>query len=370
MWRTQAVGAGGCCGGWGAFACVGMRGRQDAFCVGGGSGRFIAGRVICCRRSRACFCGIRPVLRPDVFNGDKLRFSGFCGKRFGMRRGGLIRCATRSRVSDACIRCVCTCAFRCRRMLSAEPVVASFGRLRTALVEMFHRDEPSVARPFEYRNDAVASRAGAQVCAGRFGVADGGGKSDAAWIHVRHAREPLDAAKRLVATIAAQQGMHLVDDDIAQIAEQPVYRGMPMEQHRFERFRRDLQNARRVFHQAALVRLRDVAMPAPHGNARFFAERIESQKLVVDQRFQRPNVDAAHGGGRVFPEFREDGEEGRLGFARRGGRRQQHIVVGVENGVGGRDLHRAQTFPSMLVDEILDEGRVSLEGSHDNRRAN
>ena len=53
--------------------------------------------------------------------------------------------------------------------------------------------------------DTSTTRSAGEECPRAFGVTDGGGKSDAARIHARHAREAFDEAEGLPAAIAAQQ---------------------------------------------------------------------------------------------------------------------------------------------------------------------
>ena len=113
-----------------------------------------------------------------------------------------------------------------------------------------------------------------------------------------------------------------------------------------------------------LVRLGDVAMPVPHRDVGFRTEVLEAQELVVYQRLERSNVHAAHRGRRVLPELRQYGEEGGLGLARGGRSGEQDVLVGVEDGVCGSNLHGAQALPVVLVDEVLDERGVAVECVH------
>lgn len=43
---------------------------------------------------------------------------------------------------------------------------------------------------------------------------------------------------------------------------------------------------------------------------------------------------------------------------------QQHVAVGVEHGVARRHLHGSQRFPAILIDEILNEGRIAVKYVH------
>ena len=40
------------------------------------------------------------------------------------------------------------------------------------------------------------------------------------------------------------------------------------------------------------MRLRDIAVPVPDGDVGLFAEVVEADELVVDERFERANVEA------------------------------------------------------------------------------
>ena len=86
--------------------------------------------------------------------------------------------------------------------------------------------------------------------------------------------------------------MDLVDDDVAQIAEHARNRHVLMDQERLERLGRNLQDTARLFDELCLVRLRNVAMPVPDGDVGFFAEVVEADELIVDERLEGANVEA------------------------------------------------------------------------------
>ena len=67
-------------------------------------------------------------------------------------------------------------------------------------------------------------------------VADGGGQTDAPWIDVRHAGEPLNQTEGLPSTVATDEGVDLVDDNEAQVMEQLRNRRMLAQQQRLQRF--------------------------------------------------------------------------------------------------------------------------------------
>ena len=105
-------------------------------------------------------------------------------------------------------------------------------------------------------------------------------------------------------------------------------------------------------------------MPVPDGDIGFFAQVVEADELVVDERLEGTNVEGAHACGWVLPKLGQDGKEGRLSFARCRGCRQEHIVLRVEDGICRRNLDRAQTLPIVGVNEILDKRGVAVKGVH------
>ena len=82
-------------------------------------------------------------------------------------------------------------------------------------------------------------------------------------------------------------------------------------------------------------------MPVPDGDIGFFAQVVEADELVVDERLEGANVEGAHACGRVFPKLGQDGKEGRLGFAGSRGCRQEHIILRVKDGISCCNLDRA-----------------------------
>ena len=158
--------------------------------------------------------------------------------------------------------------------------------------------------------------------------------------------------------------MHLVNDHKPQVAEQLCNGRVLVQKQRFQRFRRDLENAGGVTHELCLMALGNVPVPVPHRDIRFGAQVVQPGKLVVDQRFQRANIDAAHAGGHILGKQGDDGEERRFRLAGGGGGGEQHIFIRVENGVRRRDLNGAQVFPVVLIDILLHKGRVSVKCTH------
>lgn len=158
--------------------------------------------------------------------------------------------------------------------------------------------------------------------------------------------------------------MDLIDDYIAQVAKHARDRHVLMDQERLERLGRNLQDTARFFDELSLARLRDIAMPVPDRDIGLFAQVVEADELVVDERFEGANVEGAHACGRVLPKLGQDGKEGRLGFAGSRGCRQEHIVLRVKDGICRRNLDGAQALPIVGVDEVLDKRGVAVKGVH------
>ena len=230
---------------------------------------------------------------------------------------------------------------------------------------MLHRKPPPAPLRLDLRDQGLSPGAEGEERARPLGVADRGGEADAPRVHAREAREPLDQAEGLPAAVAAQEGVHLVDHDKAQIVKQPWDRRVLVQQQRLERLGRDLQDAARALHEPVLVALRHIAVPVPDGDLRLLAQLRQPLELVVDKRLEGTYVDTAHRRGRVLGEEREDREEGGLGLAGGGGGGEQDVVVGAEDGLSGSVLHTPEGLPAGAVDEILDEGGIAGEDVHD-----
>ena len=216
-----------------------------------------------------------------------------------------------------CRGCRCLNALACKHfgLLRTHALESPLLRLGTRVVEVLHGDTPHAARFLKTRDNAVASRSLREKGTRALGVADGSRKANAAGLYAGHARQALNKAERLPASIAAHKRMDLVDDDVAQIAEHARNRHVLMDQERLERLGRNLQDTARLFDELCLVRLRNVAMPVPDGDVGFFAEVVEADELIVDERLEGANVEGAHACGRVLPKLGQDGKEGCFGFA-------------------------------------------------------
>ena len=97
----------------------------------------------------------------------------------------------------------------------------------------------------------------------------------------------------------------------------------------------------------------DVAVPAVHGDVDVVAQQLEPAVLVVDQRFERADVEHLDAASRRAPasrsrgEHRTDREERGLGLPACGGRRDDDVLAAAEHRVDCRGLDRAQRRPAL-----------------------
>ena len=158
--------------------------------------------------------------------------------------------------------------------------------------------------------------------------------------------------------------MDLVNDHKPQVSKEPGDGGVFVQEHGFQGFRGDLQNAGGVLHELFLVAPGNVPVPVPHRDPRLVAQLVQSEKLVVDEGLQGADIDTADGGGHVLGKQGDDGEKGGLGFPRRGGGGEQDVVVGVKNGIRRGHLDGPEVFPVVPVDILLDKGGIAVKSSH------
>ena len=105
-------------------------------------------------------------------------------------------------------------------------------------------------------------------------------------------------------------------------------------------------------------------MPVPHRDSRLVAQLVEPEKLVVDEGLQRADINTADGFGHILGKQGDDGEKGGLGLAGGGGGGEQHIVVGVENGIRRGNLNGTEAFPVVPVDIVLHKGGIAVKSTH------
>ena len=242
--------------------------------------------------------------------------------------------------------------------------IRGFRRLSARFEKVLHRKPPADRLLGDFGRKCGSVRAARQKFGRFLHVADRGRKPHAARIDAREPGKPLDQAERLRAAVAAHERVDLVDHDEAQVAEKPHEVAVLSDEQRFERFGRDLEHAARALQKLLLARVRHVAVPGPDGNAARFGHGCETLELVVDERLQGRDVKRAHRIGRLFGEKRQNRKERRFGFPGGGRSAKQKMRVRVEEDVARRNLNGAQRVPAVLVDDVLNEGRVAIEYVH------
>ena len=145
---------------------------------------------------------------------------------------------------------------------------------------------------------------------------------------------------------------------------------MLVQQQRFQRFRRDLQDTGRVLHELLLMARGDVAVPVPDRNIGFRAKVRQPVKLVVDQCLKGADIDAADRRGRVLGKQGNNREKGCLRLAGGRGRGQQQILVRIENDVRRGNLYRTKVFPMMSINIVLYKRGIPVESVHSVNSAN
>ena len=85
--------------------------------------------------------------------------------------------------------------------------------------------------------------------------------------------------------------MNLVNDDEAQVTEEFRYQGVLAKEHCFEGLGSYLEYSGWLFEHFSLVGLCNIAVPVPNRNVSFLAQLCQSRKLIVDEGFQRTDVD-------------------------------------------------------------------------------
>ena len=238
------------------------------------------------------------------------------------------------------------------------------GSLFPIVEEVCHRDPPFRSQCLDTWYDRAAPCPGGQEVAHHLQVANRGREPHAPRNDTSQSLQPLQETERLTTTIATKKGVDLVDDHKAQVTEERRYLRVAVHEHGFKTLRRDLQDARRMSHQLFLLFLRHVAVPVPDLHATFAADVVEPHKLVVDEGFQRCDIQTADGSRWLLLQQRDDREESRLGLARRRGGREQDIGLGVEDGIARRSLDGAERLPALFIDIVLDGRRISCEDVH------
>ena len=259
------------------------------------------------------------------------------------------------------LRCVIGGSLLRRRVLRRRLALV---RLRRGVVEVFHAQPPDLPAAVEPGDDGAPPASGRQELSRVLRVADGGGKADPPRRAARQAAQALDQTEGLQPPVRPQQGVDLVDHDEAQVAEERRDFHVLVDQQCLQGFRRDLEDAGGMLQQLLLFGGRRVPVPAGDGNARLLAQLVQPAELVVDQRFQRGDVQHPHRAGRVLLQQRQDGKEGRFRLAGGSGGRQQHVVLRAEDSLARGVLHSPQALPARAVDIILNKRRIAFKHIH------
>ena len=125
-----------------------------------------------------------------------------------------------------------------------------------------------------------------------------------------------------------------------------------------------------MLHQPRLMRLPHISVPVPDGNVRPAAQLRQALKLIVNQRFQRADVDTADGGRRILVKERDDRKERRLRLAGCRGCCEQDVIVRPEDRLRRRNLDAAQVLPVLCVDIVTHKGRIAFKYAHSSNSAN
>src|SRR6187402_1098072 len=157
--------------------------------------------------------------------------------------------------------------------------------------------------------------------------------------------------------------MQFIYDDVSKGTEGCCKRRSARDEHCFERFGRDEQDARWLLEKALLAARRYIAMPADDRDLQLLAQAFEARPLIVDQCLQGTDVKHAAGDGFIAQQVREDWEKRSLGFTRRRGRGDDHVAIRIDQR-GNRALLRiAQLGPAFLPDPSADAFVEQVETS-------
>ena len=100
------------------------------------------------------------------------------------------------------------------------------------------------------------------------------------------------------------------------------------------------------------------------GNAGLVAQLGDAPELVVDEGFERRDIDDADGLGHIVAELRKNGEKRRLCLAGSGLGRQQEVVLRMKEDIGGGDLDFAEMIPAAAIDKFPHKRAVFVKNGH------
>ena len=157
--------------------------------------------------------------------------------------------------------------------------------------------------------------------------------------------------------------MQLIDDHVPQPAEDPLNPVAVPDEHRLQRLGCDQQEAGRCAQHPRLAAGRSVTVPTVYRHVQWLAEFDDPAVLVVDQCLERADEERLQAGGAdlsMVGEHRADRQQGRLGLAACGGRREDHVPVTVDDEPRGAFLDVTQPVPATFVYPALDIRVVQL----------
>ena len=185
----------------------------------------------------------------------------------------------------------------------------------------------------------------------------------------RQVRQALHQTHQVRAAVVCREGVHLVDDDRPDVAQQAFSRPRCRQEERLHRLRRDRQDIWRFGDDALARRVVDVAVPLRRPTTHEPRELRQPRLLVVQQRSDGRQVQDRDRRPVLVDAPREDRKEARLGLPAGGGR-EDDGVVSREDGVDRGVLHRPKGGPAQCVDDLdLQRGREIVEAAHSRSRS-
>lgn len=146
-----------------------------------------------------------------------------------------------------------------------------------------------------------------------------------------------------------------------------------IDQQAFQRLRRRLQNTSGSREQALLAAGSAVTMPSHDRQMALLQKITEPFKLVIDQSFQRADIERADGACGLLVQDTEQRQKGGLSFPGRRARCQEQMGVGAKDNLTSHLLRWSQIGPALRINVILDEGgklRKEIHRRQDCRQIN
>src|SRR6185437_4081771 len=215
--------------------------------------------------------------------------------------------------------------------------------------------------PSRWRIDHCHGAVGPQELRRQAHVTQRGGKTNA-----RHRASQCDfdavhQRLQLLSAFGADERVKFIDDKEGHLLEQGGDAGATVTQRGFQGLRRDQEHPGRLLHELPLGSRGDIPMPRPDGYVQVLAEAFKPSELVVDQRFQRADVDDQ---ALVWPaeQMGHGRQESGLGFPRGRAGCHDDILIAWQDQRNGLFLHLAQRTPTFGPQVVL-YPRVQLQES-------